>query len=111
VSDFRTKLPISPVITQSQIRATVLHIDHYNNAVINITREQFEKIRNGRNYEIYYKQKDPIRHISNHYGEVAVGDVLALFDSTGFLVIAINMNRASEQLNLVKNETIQINFL
>lgn len=111
VDIFNTKLPISPVITQSQIRATVLHIDHYNNAVINITNEQFERIRNGRQFEIYYKQTDPIRTISNHYAEVAVGDVLALFDSTGYMVIAINMDRASEQLNLIKNETIQINFL
>lgn len=111
ISDFRSKLPISPVITQSQIRATVLHIDHFNNAVINITKQQFEKIRDGRQFEIYYKQTDPIRKINQHYGEVAVGEVLALFDSTGYLVIAINMERASEQLSLIKNETIQINFI
>lgn len=111
VDHFHVKLPISPVITPSQIRATILHIDHYNNAVINITKNQFEKIRNDRRFEIYYKQTDPITTISKHYAEVAVGDVLALFDSTGYLVIAINMNRASDQLNLVKNETIQINFL
>lgn len=111
IDDFHTKLSISPVITQSQIRATVLHIDHFNNAVINITQPQFERIRNGRQVEIYYKQTDPIRKIYNHYGEVAVGEVLALFDSTGYLVIAINMDRASEQLNLIKNETIQINFV
>lgn len=110
IDEFHTKLPISPVITQSQIRATVLHIDHYNNAIINITKPQFEKIRNGRKFEIYYKQTDPIRQICKHYGEVAVGEVLALFDSTGYLVIAINMDRASDQLNLIKNETIQINF-
>jgi len=110
IDDFRTKLPISPVITQDQIRATVLHIDHYNNAVINITKGQFERIRAGRSLEIYYKQTDPIRRISKHYGEVAVGEVLALFDSTGYMVIAINMDRASDQLNLIKNETIQINF-
>jgi len=111
IEHFHTKLPISPVITQSQIRATVLHIDHYNNAIINITEDQFDKIRNGREFEIYYKQTDPIRKVCKHYGEVAVGEVLALFDSTGYLVIAINMDRASEQLNLIKNETIQINFI
>ena len=111
VPDFQSKLPISPVITQSQIRATVMHIDHFNNAVINITKEQFDRIKAGRGFEIYYKQTDPIRKISNHYGEVAVGEVLALFDSTGYLVIAINMDRASDQLNLIKNETIQINFI
>lgn len=111
VPDFQSKLPISPVITQSQIRATVMHIDHFNNAVINITKEQFDRIKAGRGFEIYYKQTDPIRKISNHYGEVPVGEVLALFDSTGYLVIAINMDRASDQLNLIKNETIQINFI
>ncbi len=111
IEDFQSKLPISPVITPSQIRATILHIDHFNNAVINITKDQFDRIKDGRQFEIYYKQTDPIREISNHYGEVAVGEVLALFDSTGYLVIAINMERASDQLNLIKNETIQINFI
>ena len=111
ISRFATKLPISPVITQSQIRATILHIDHYDNAVINITKDQFEKIQNGRKYEIYYKQTNPITHISQHYAEVPVGEVLAIFDSTGYLVIAINMDKASRQHNLIKNETIKINFI
>lgn len=111
LKEFHQKLPISPVITPSQIRATILHIDHYNNAVINITQDQFEQVRSGRRYEIYYKQTDPITTISNHYGEVPVGEVLALFDSTGYLVIAMNMDRASDHLNLIKNETIQINFI
>lgn len=110
IDDCHTKLPISPVITPSQIRATILHIDHYNNAVINIQKSQFEQIRAERKFKIYYKQTDPIKKISKHFGEVPVGEVLALFNSTGYLVIAMNMNRASDQLNLLKNETIQINF-
>lgn len=110
IADFAMKLPISPVVTRSQIRATIMHIDHYDNAIINVTRSEFERVRAGRNFEIFYKQNDPITAISNHYGEVSVGEVLALFDSTGYLVLAINMGKASTMLNLVKNETIQINF-
>lgn len=109
-SNLSTKLPIRPVITKSQIRATIMHIDHFENAVINISQEQFEQVRNGRRFEIYYKQTEPINKISKHFAEVPIGDVLAMFDSSGYLVIAMNMQKASSMLNLVKNETIQINF-
>jgi S-adenosylmethionine hydrolase len=39
-----------------------------------------------------------------------VGEPLAYFNPSGFLEIAVNMDKASSLLNLHKNETIQINF-
>jgi len=63
-----------------------------------------------RQFEIYYQQSDPVRHISKDYGEVPIGEVLCLFNSAGYMEIAINIGKASELLSLKKNETIQINF-
>lgn len=110
VEAINKKLQIEAVITNSQVRATIVHVDHYENVIINLTQEQFEKYRNHRKFELYYKQNEPIDHISKKYGDVPVGDVLCLFNSDGFLEIAINMGKASSLLNLYKNETIQINF-
>jgi len=104
------KIGIQPVVTSSQIRATIIHIDHFGNVVVNLKKERFEELRAGRQFEIYYQQSDPVRHISKDYGEVPIGEVLCLFNSAGYMEIAINIGKASELLSLKKNETIQINF-
>ena len=104
------KISIQPVVTGNQIRATIIHIDHYENVVVNLKKEQFEKIRDDRRFSLYYKQNDPITFLSKDYGDVAVGDVVAFFNTGGYLEIAINAGKAASLLNLNKNETIQINF-
>ncbi|MFT6333572.1 MAG: S-adenosylmethionine hydrolase [Halioglobus sp.] len=110
-TEINQKMGIKPVVVGSQIRATIIHIDHYENVVINLKRDQFEKICAGRDFQIYYKQKDPIIVISENYSDVAITDVMCSFNTAGYMQIGINMGKASSMLNLNKNETIQINFL
>ena len=104
------KLKIRPVINSDHIRAMVIHIDHNENVIINLKKEDFMRLRNGRSFYVYYKQHNPISHISNHYADVPVGDVLCRFNSMGYLELAINMGKAASMLNLARNETIQIDF-
>ncbi|MBK8347494.1 MAG: SAM-dependent chlorinase/fluorinase [Saprospiraceae bacterium] len=110
VSVFSKKLVIQPVVTSQQIRATIIHIDHFENIVVNLKKELFDKVRNNRNFELYYKPNDPITFLSRDYGDVSIGDAVAFFNSAGYLEIALNMDKASSMLNLMKNEMIQINF-
>jgi S-adenosylmethionine hydrolase len=110
-TEINQKMGIKPVVVGSQIRATIIHIDHYENVVINLKKTQFDKIRAGRDFQIYYKQKDPITKISENYGDVAITDVMCSFNAAGYMQIGINMGKASSMLNLNKNETIQINFI
>lgn len=110
LSNFNKKLVIQPVITSNQIRATIIHIDHYENVIVNLKKDHFEKVRNGRSFALYYKQNDPITFLSKDYGDVSISDPLAFFNSSGYLEIAMNMDKASSMLNLFKNEMIQINF-
>jgi S-adenosyl-L-methionine hydrolase (adenosine-forming) len=110
ISDFTKRLELHPVITSNNIRATIIHIDRYDNAITNLSIEKFKKVQQGRLFSLFYKQKEPISRISNGYGEVGVGEVLARFNSSGYLEIAINMGKAASLLNLHKNETIQIDF-
>ena len=110
VPNFNKKLVIQPVVTSSQIRATVIHIDHFENVVVNLKKDLFDKVRNKRRFELFYKPHDPITFLSKDYGDVSIGDPLAYFNSAGYLEIAINMDKASSMLNLMKGEMIQINF-
>lgn len=108
---FEKKISLQPVITSDQIRATIIHIDHFGNVMVNVDHDTFNKVRKGRKFEIFYKATDPITTLSNSYCDKMIGDVCAFFNTIGILEIAVNMGNAHELLNLNKNETIQINFL
>jgi len=110
LQQLNTRLALQPVTTNANIRATIIHIDHFENLILNVSREVFERVRKGRRFEVFYKQHEPIAKISEHYGDVPVGDVLCLFNSADLLEIAINMGKASSLLSLQKNETVQIYF-
>ena len=105
------KLALQAVVTDKNIRATVIHIDTFKNVILNVSKEKFEAVRKGRRFEIFYQQHDPITRISKHYSEVPVGDVLCLFNSADLLEISVNIGSASDLLNLKKGEAVQIYFI
>jgi S-adenosyl-L-methionine hydrolase (adenosine-forming) len=104
------KYSFRPVVTQNQIKATIIHIDHFGNVITNCTKAIFDKARSNRMFSIFYRPGEPIKKLSRHYGDVGVGEPLALFNPTSHLELALNMDHASDQLHLYKNETIQIDF-
>lgn len=104
------RISVQPIVNDRQIRATVIHIDHYGNVISNVHRSLFEKASRGRSFGVYFKPNDPLRVISNEYNDVPIGDVLCFFNSAGYLEIAINKGRADHLLGLKKDETIQIDF-
>jgi S-adenosyl-L-methionine hydrolase (adenosine-forming) len=110
LKEINIRLNFRPVVTNHQIKATIIHIDQYDNVVTNCTKEIFDKSREGRAFSIYFKPNDPIEMLSKHYGEVGIGEALAWFNNANHLEIAINMGKASSILHLFKNETIQIDF-
>ncbi len=81
------------------IECKVIHIDRYENVVINITRQQFEAYRKGRRFRISFV-RDSIDRISEHYADVPEGEKLCLFNSSGFMELAINGGKASSLLGL-----------
>jgi len=108
--DIEQRIALQPVISKSQIRGTVIHIDNYENVIINITRALFERVQQGRNFSLYFKRFDPICEISRHYSDVSVGETLCLFNSAGYLEISINMGKAASMHSLNLDDTIQIDF-
>ena len=105
------KLEVQPVITDNEIRATIVHIDKFENVVLNVNREFFEHLRQNRGVEIYFKYHQPVTQIHKTYSQVAVGEVVCLFNSANLLEISINMGRAASQLDLLRDETIPIRFV
>lgn len=111
LNNFDKKLDIQPVVSNNEIRATIIHIDKYENVILNVHREFFEHARKGRDFELFFKFYNPITEISQLYSDVAIGEPVCLFNSANYLEIAINMGKAASQLDLMKDETIQIKFI
>ncbi|MEK7255879.1 MAG: SAM-dependent chlorinase/fluorinase [Bacteroidota bacterium] len=109
-SQFERRIALQPVISTSQIRGSVIYIDHYENAVVNVPQELFEKVRNDRRFALYFKRNDPITQLSTHYHDVPIGETLCLFNSAGYLEIAVNMGKASSLLGLKLDDMVQVDF-
>jgi S-adenosyl-L-methionine hydrolase (adenosine-forming) len=90
----------SPETTADGIACQVIHIDHYENVVLNITRPQFESLRNGRNFRLQFMMVEEIEEISNGYYDVREGYKLCRFNSNGYMEICINRGRAASLFGL-----------
>ena len=104
------RISIQPVITPTRIRGTVIHVDNFENVVVNIRREIFEGAANGRSFSLFFKRNDPISQLSGNYCDVAVGEQLCLFNMAGFLEIAVNMGRAATLLGLKVEDVVEVVF-
>ena len=109
------------------IVGNVIYIDNYGNVITNIQKSLFEAYRNGRKFEINARNRK-INQIQNRYSDIinfdlgknqrkGPGDLLALFNSSDYLELAIyksdlnTVGGASSLLGLDYRDTIIINFL
>jgi S-adenosylmethionine hydrolase len=87
--------PLRPLTTHQYVEGQILHIDHFENVVVNITHEEFESQRKGRRFKIVFKRDEVIDQLSETYADVPEGEKLALFNAAGYLEIAINKGNAA----------------
>ena len=104
------KISIQPVISKDQIRGSVIHIDNFENVVLNISKDTFERNWGNRPFNLYFKRHNPITKLSRAYNDVPVGETLCLFNSANCLEIAINMGKAGSMLGLNLEDGVQIDF-
>jgi len=102
-----------PVYKSDTLLCDVIHIDHYENVVINITRQQFESHRKGRQFRLIFMGMEELEEISSSYGDVREGYKLCRFNSNDYLEICINRGKAASLFGLRldgKNNNIKIVF-
>ena len=92
---FTEKNHLRPVFGDNWIEGQIIFIDHFENVIVNITREEFEERRKGRSFRLVFKRDEVIDKISESYADVAEGEKLALFNSAGYLEIAIQKGNAA----------------
>lgn len=89
------KNALRPLLGDNWIEGQIIFIDNFENVVVNITHEQFEDQRKGRGFRIVFKRNEVIDRISETYADVPEGEKLALFNSAGYLEIAVNKGNAA----------------
>lgn len=116
-TDFRRAISINAVLEENLIKGNVIHIDHYGNVVTNVTRELFARFGENTPFTIFFRRKDYfIDEISNGYNEVVPGEKVAIFNSAGFLEIAVNRGAKSRNgganslFGLNINDIVRIEF-
>ena len=108
------------------ISGSVIYIDNYGNVVTNIQQSTFKSIGKGRPFELHARNKK-IKEIHKKYSDIinysldksqrkSPGELLALFNSSGYVEIAIyksdlnTVGGASTLLGLDYRDTVIINF-
>jgi S-adenosylmethionine hydrolase len=108
-AQWKEQLHFLPVVSGNVIRGVVIYINRYENVVTNITKELVEKAGKGRKFVIEFRG-ELINGISMSYQEVPIGEIVALFGSTGHLEIAINQGNAASLLGLDINDPVRVEF-
>jgi len=106
-----TEVPGRPVFGASEIVGRVIYIDSYGNALTNISRTLFIRVSQRRAFEIFVRGPyAKLNSIVGAYDEVPVGKMLAIFNSTGYLEIAINKANLAQLESLDTHSEIRIKF-
>jgi S-adenosylmethionine hydrolase len=99
-TDFKKNDITPPLIGSNYLEGHILYVDQFHNLIINITQKTFEQVRNGRKFKIVFKRDETIEQISKSYADVPDGEKLALFNTAGYLEIAIKNGKASHLFGL-----------
>ncbi|MFV0530632.1 MAG: S-adenosyl-l-methionine hydroxide adenosyltransferase family protein [Flavobacteriales bacterium] len=117
---------LQPIVKKNSIIASVIYIDNFGNVVVNLKKKRFQKIGKGRKFEIWLPRSYKFMKIHDRYSDIEGNDYgniihhgtgMALFNSSGFLEIAIyksnlqTVGGASTLLGLNYRDSITINFL
>jgi len=92
ITDIEEKYPFRSTVGPDWIDSQIIFIDQFENVVINLTKDEFEEHRKGRNFRIVLPARNDggITNISENYASVEQGERLAWFNSAGYLELAIN---------------------
>lgn len=112
VTALNKRMGLEPVIQESLIRGTVIHVDSFQNVIVNITKDLFTRVRNNRNFSVSYRSKrsEAISEINESYFDVPAGERVCLFNSSGYLEIAINCGEASSLLGIKVGDYVLVDF-
>lgn len=98
---------MQPITRNGNIRGSVIYIDNYGNAVSNITRNMLNEHIGNKPYSIFVNVANT-KAVSKYYNEVEEGEMVCLFNSAGYLEVAINKGKAENLLGLKLDSAVLV---
>ena len=89
---FNTPTPV--VVSEKEIRGTVIHVDRYGNLITNITAAELPEDRARAGIRVKVGKHEATRFLT-HFAEASQNELFAYFGSTGFLELAMPRQSAA----------------
>ena len=89
-----------PKRDQHTLYCEVIHIDKYENVVIDFTRRQYDELYPAKQFRLEFNKTETIEDINVHYTDVKEGYRLCRFNSNDQLEISINHGKAASLFGL-----------
>jgi S-adenosyl-L-methionine hydrolase (adenosine-forming) len=99
-----------PSAGRGRILGNITYIDRTGNAITNIHKDLFDQIfPNGTGFRIQFRMSAyTVRHISQRYSEVPSGNLVAVFNESGYLELAIHLGSFHNMLGIFEGDTVNI---
>lgn len=110
ITDYRISRMSRPLIAKEFIKGSIIYFDRFGNAVVNISRTDFEGAVNGRKFTLLFKRYSDLDSFGESYASVDEGEKVCFFNSSGNMEIALNKGNAKQLLNLNTGDSVQIDF-
>ena len=98
---------LQPITSKGSIKGTVIYIDHFGNAVVNITRKIFDEFIGDLAFTVFANVGNT-KTISKSYSDTEEGDMGCIFNSEGYLEVGINKGKAELLLGLKTDSSVLI---
>jgi hypothetical protein len=89
------------------IETEVLHIDHFGNIILNINNIFWEEIGAPKRFTLKAGSQQ-FTKIHKTFGDVAPGELLLVWDSSGYLQIAKNQGSAAAEMHIQPGDKISV---
>lgn len=100
-----------PTTDANTIRGSIIYIDSFGNAIMNIRKDFFENEHKNREFVIFMRKSDyTITRLSKSYEDTENGEIVAFFNTNGYLEIALNRGNAAGLLGLKVMDAIRVEF-
>ena len=98
---------LQPICSWGSVRGTIVYVDHFGNAITNISRQMFNEFIGEKRFTVLANVGQS-KLISKKYSEVEEGDMVCIFNAAGYLEVAMNKGKAELLMGLKLDMPVMI---
>jgi len=112
IKDYVVPKFAKPRLTKDKLVGEVLHVDDFGNVITNVSGVELERagVREDAMLRLRFKDRAVKLRFCSTYGDVPVGEPLALIGSHDFLEVSVNQGNASQRLGAKVGGAVAVLF-